>query len=85
MVIVRADEFRSNPDLYRQMARCQPVIVTRDGQEETVLISAEEYRRLMHRDREALRVEELSEEEIEAIERAEIPAEYSYLDKELGL
>ena len=65
------------------MARCQPVIVTRDGQEETVLISAEEYRRPMHRDREALRVEELSEEEIEAIETAEVPAKHAYSDVKL--
>jgi len=80
---VPAAEFQRNIGLYQDKALSEPVFVTRNGRERTVLISADEYRRLKRRDRQALRVEELSQEEIEAIAGTEMAAEHSHLDAEL--
>lgn len=66
------------------LATAEPVAITRQGREELVLLSMEEYRRLKRRDREALLVEELSDEDLEAIGKAEVPAEYAYLNAELS-
>lgn len=43
-----------------------------------------EYRRLKRRDRDALPVTALGEEDLRAIAGAEVPAEYTHLDDELG-
>jgi len=80
---VPAAEFQRNIGLYQDKALSEPVFVTRNGRERTVLISVEEYTRLKRRDREALRVEELSAEELEAIARSEMATEHSHLDAEL--
>ena len=57
--------------------------ITEDGRDRLVLLSAEEYERLKQRDRRVLTIEEFTEEEIAAISKAEVPAEYAYLDEEL--
>ena len=80
---IPAAEFQRNIGLYQDKALSEPVFVTRNGRERTVLISVEEYVRLKRRDREALHIEELSAEEIEAISHAEMAAEHSHLDAEL--
>ena len=80
---VPAAEFQRNIGLYQDKALSEPVFVTRNGRERTVLISVEEYTRLKRRDRQALLVEELSAEELEAISRTEMAAEHSHLDAEL--
>ena len=51
----------------------EPVTVTRNGREKYILLSAEEYRRLKHRDRQVLAIEELSEEDIRDIATATVP------------
>lgn len=80
---VPAAEFQRNIGLYQDKALSEPVFVTRNGRERTVLISVEEYARLKQRDRRALRVEQLSDDDIEAIAGAEMAAEHSHLDAEL--
>ena len=80
---VPAAEFQRNIGLYQDKALSEPVFVTRNGRERTVLISADEYRRLARRDRQALRIEELSHQEIEAIAGTEMAVEHTHLDAEL--
>ena len=58
-------------------------MVTRNGRERVVLLSADEFKRLKRRDREALRVEDLTEADLAAIAAAEVPGEYACLDAEL--
>jgi prevent-host-death family protein len=82
-VRVTAAEFQRNIGRYQDMALTKPVAITKNGRERTVLISADEYERLKRRDRQVLLAEELTEEEIEAISKAEVPAEHAYLDAEL--
>ena len=75
MIKVSAAEFQRNIGRYTDAAMTQPVIMTRNGRERTVTLSIEEYRRLKRRDRQVLRLEDITDEMIEAIEKAEPSAE----------
>jgi hypothetical protein len=48
------------------------------------MLSVEEYERLRRRDRQAMRVEDLPDELVDAIAAAEPPAEARRFDDELG-
>lgn len=80
---VTTAEFISNFGSLTDIASAEPVTITKDGRDRLVLVSADEYDRLMRRDRRAFRAEELNEDEIALIARAEVPSEYAYLDQEL--
>jgi prevent-host-death family protein len=79
---VSSTEFQRKVGLYQDLALTEPLTVTRNGREKIVVLSAEEYRRLKSRDREVLRVEELSIEDLEAIASAKPPAEATTFDHE---
>jgi prevent-host-death family protein len=66
-----------------EKARHEPVTITKDGRDDLVLLSAEEYARLKRRDRRVGLTEELSEEWIEAVRSAKVPDEFAALDAEL--
>jgi PHD/YefM family antitoxin component YafN of YafNO toxin-antitoxin module len=83
MVRVTAGEFGREISRYQDLALTQPVIVTQNGHDRTVMISVEEYKRLKRRDRRVLGVEEFTEGQIEAIRRAEAPPEADAYDHEL--
>ena len=84
MVRISSAEFQKNVGQYEDVALTQPVAVTRDGRERTVLISAEEYRRLKRRDRRVMGLDDFSAEDIAAIEHATPPAEAGRFDHEVG-
>ncbi len=71
MIKVSAAEFQRNIGRYQDLALTQGVAVTRNGRERTVMISTEEYHRLKRRDRQVLRLEDFTDEMIEAIAKAE--------------
>lgn len=83
MIKVSAAEFQRNIGRYQDLALTQPVTVTRNGRERTVMISTEEYNRLKRRDREVLRLEDFPEEMIDAIARAEPSRESEAFNHEL--
>jgi len=58
--------------------------VTHNARDKIVVLSAEEYARLKRRDREVLRVEDLSTADLEAIAAAKPPAEAATYDREAG-
>jgi prevent-host-death family protein len=70
MPTVTASEYSKKVGLYQTIAQREPVVITSHGREETVLVSAEEYRRLTRRRRRPFLIEELPEEDWQAIERA---------------
>jgi len=82
-MIVPAGEFQRNIGVYQDKALVEPVFVTRNGRQRTVLLSVEEYQRLKRNFRDVLAVGKLDEKEIAAIEAAEVPPEYAHLDAEL--
>lgn len=83
MIKVGAAEFQRNIGHYQDVALTQPVAVTRNGRERTVMISVEEYRRLKRRDREVLVSEDLTEGDLAAIEASRAPDGAKAYDTEL--
>jgi prevent-host-death family protein len=83
METVSAADFQRKIGHYKDLALVEPVAITNSGRERLVLLSAEEYRRLTRRDREVVRVEELTETDLEAIRKAEPPAEAAAFDHEV--
>ena len=80
---VTATDFQKKIGLYQDMALTEPLAITRNGHEKIVVLSAEEYHRLKRRDREVLRVEDLTAEDLEAIAAAKPPAEAASFDQEV--
>ena len=68
---------------WKRKAQQSPVVVRNHGQDEIVMVSADEYGRLKRRDREVLRLEDLTDDDVAQIMKARVPARYKHLDKEL--
>jgi PHD/YefM family antitoxin component YafN of YafNO toxin-antitoxin module len=80
MIRVISTEFGKEVGRYQDAALSQPMIVTRNGRDRTVMISAEEYARLKRRDRQVFGVGELPEEAIEAIRNVKMDPRHNHLD-----
>jgi prevent-host-death family protein len=80
---VSSTEFQKSFGRIRETALRTPVTITHHGRDSLVLIAADEYRRLTARDRRALYVAELTDEEMRAIAEGETPAEASAFDHEI--
>jgi len=83
MIRVSAAEFQRNIGRYQDAALTQPVAVTRNGRERTVMISVEEYRRLKRRDRRVMRLEDFTNADIAALEATHGPESSKVFDGEL--
>jgi len=83
MVRITAVEFQKNIGRYQDIALSQPVTVTRNGRDRTVVISAEEYRRLKRRDREVLGLDDFTQADLEAIRATEPSPEAYAFDHEV--
>jgi prevent-host-death family protein len=77
---VTSTEFQQNVGRYQDAALTEPVIITRNGRDRNVLISAAAFETLV-RGRVARRTEDLDDETLKAIDAAEVPAHFAYLDK----
>jgi prevent-host-death family protein len=77
---VSAAEFQRNIGRYQDLALRQPVAVTRNGRESCVLLSTEEYRRLMRRDRQVFSTADAPEDVIEAVRNAKMDPRHNHLD-----
>ena len=80
MIRISSTEFSKEIGRYQDAALTEPVVVTRNGRDRTVLISAEEYWRLKRRDRQVFGVGELPDETVEAIRRARMDPRHDDLD-----
>ncbi|MFN3717302.1 MAG: type II toxin-antitoxin system Phd/YefM family antitoxin [Rhizobium rhizophilum] len=80
---VSAAEFQRQSGRYFDLALTQPVVITRNGRERTVMISTEEYQRLKRRDREVLRAEDFTETELDSIAVSAPPPAADAFDDEL--
>lgn len=83
MIKVGAAEFQRNIGHYQDVALTQPVAVTRNGRERTVMISVAEYRRLKRRDREVLLAEDLGDRDLADIENSRAADASKAFDSEL--
>jgi len=80
---VSSAEFIKNYGTLADKALSEPVTITRNGRERLVLISSEEHERLRTSDRRAIRIEDLTDDEMDEICRSKMSEEYNYLDEEL--
>jgi PHD/YefM family antitoxin component YafN of YafNO toxin-antitoxin module len=80
---VSTAEFIKNYGTLADKALTEPVVITKNGRERLVMLSAQEYARLKRRDRRVVRLEDFSDEEMALIARVEVPAEDAPLDAEL--
>lgn len=83
MLKVSAADFQRNIGRYQDVALTQPVAVTRNGRERTVLISVEEYQRLKRRDRQVLGLDDFTEADVAALEATRAPDAAKDFDGEL--
>jgi prevent-host-death family protein len=75
MPIINASEFQRRVGEYSDIARREPVMVTRHGRASLVLLSAEDYARLRHieeRSTRAMAIGDLPRETIEAMRTADL-------------
>jgi len=80
MIRVSSTDFGKEVGRYQDAALSQPIMVTRNGRDRTVMISAEEYHRLKRRDRQVLATAELSTELVEAVRQAKMDPRHKHLD-----
>lgn len=80
---VTAAQVSKNFGAYQDAAVREPVIITKNGRPRTVLMAYEDYLRLSRRDRRVQLTQDLSHEELAAIESAEMGPGHDYLDTEL--
>jgi prevent-host-death family protein len=83
VVRISTSDFIKNFGALADRALSEPVRITKHGRDRLVMLSATEYDRLKRRDRRVVRLEDLTDEELELIAQAEVSAEYAYLDAEL--
>jgi PHD/YefM family antitoxin component YafN of YafNO toxin-antitoxin module len=80
---VSTAEFIKNYGTLADKALTEPVVITKNGRDRLVMLSAEEYVRLKRRDRRVVRLEDFSDQDMALIAQADVPAEYAHLDAEL--
>jgi PHD/YefM family antitoxin component YafN of YafNO toxin-antitoxin module len=83
MIKVSAAEFQRNTGCYQDLALTEPVAVTRNGRERTVMISTAECMRLKRRDREVLGLDDFTDDDIAALESTRAPDSSKALDHEV--
>jgi prevent-host-death family protein len=78
MATASSAEVQKNFGRYKDAALAEPVVVTQYGKPSVVILAATEYERLKELDRRILRLDEMSDAEIEQMIEARIPAEHQY-------
>ena len=83
MTIVTSAEAQKNFGRYRERALAEPVVVTQYGKPSVVIISAAEYERLKELDRRVMRLDNMSDAEIEEMLDSSIPPGQRYSISEI--
>jgi prevent-host-death family protein len=84
IIRVSSTEYGKDVGHYQKVAPQEPVGVTRNGRDRTVVISAEEYRSLKRRDREVLGIADFTDADIEAVRRATASRDAEAFNHELN-
>jgi prevent-host-death family protein len=80
---ISSAEFQRQFGALSDKALTEPLTITRNGRDALVLLSVEEYERLKRRDRRVVSLEDITEEEMARIAKADVPADHVHLDAEL--
>lgn len=79
----RSGSLQRHSGVIQDKALIEPIGITRNGRRRLVMLSVEEYERLKQRDRDVVRTQDLSEDEIARIAATEPPAESAAFDHEV--
>lgn len=82
-VTLSASEFQDRVGEALDRSLSQPVLITKHGRPRNVVLSYDEYQRLSARDRRAVRAQDLTDEDIAALEASEMAPGYEHLNAEL--
>lgn len=74
-------EFGREIEHYQDLSLTQRAVVTYSKRERIVMISVEEYQRLMRRDRQVFAAGELLDELVEPVARSEMDPRHGHLDE----
>ena len=80
MIRVTSTAFSKEVGRYQDSALTQTVVVTRNGRDRTVMISAQEYDRLKRRDRQVYSAADFPEDLLEAVSNTEMDPQYDHLN-----
>jgi prevent-host-death family protein len=80
---VTAAAVSKNFGAYQDAAMREPVIITKNGRPRTVLLAYEDYLRLTRRDRSVEATAALSDDDIAAVDRADMEPGLDHLNDEL--
>ncbi|WP_089172950.1 type II toxin-antitoxin system prevent-host-death family antitoxin [Bosea sp. AS-1] len=81
-VTLSASEFQDRVGEALDRSLSQPVLITKHGRPRNVVLSYDEYERLSARDRRAVKAEDLTDEDIAALEVSEMAPGYEHLNAE---
>lgn len=81
-ITLSASEFQDRVGEALDRSLTQPVLITKHGRPRNVVLSYDEYERLRDRDRRAVRAEDLTDEDIAALEASEMAPGYEHLNAE---
>lgn len=81
-VTLSASEFQDRVGEALDRSLSQPVLITKHGRPRNVVLSYDEYERLSARDRRAVKAEDLTDEDIAALEASEMAPGYEHLNAE---
>lgn len=84
MESVSAGEFQRRIGHFQDRALVEPVLVTRNGRERLVLLSAEEFKRLKRRDRRVMGLEDFTAADVEALRSVRPSADSAAFDGEVA-
>lgn len=76
---ITSTEFQQNVGRYQDASLVEPVVITKNGRNKNVLISAATFDVLV-KGRVARRAEDLDDDTLKAIAEAAVPSEFAYLD-----
>ena len=82
-ITLSASEFQDRVGEALDRSLSQPVLITKHGRPRNVVLSYDEYERLRARDRRTVRAEDLTDEDIAALEASEMAPGYEHLNAEL--
>jgi PHD/YefM family antitoxin component YafN of YafNO toxin-antitoxin module len=80
---VTSVEFQREFGRMRNLGQREPIMVTDHGREDLVILSAHEYNRLKHRDRQAIRAADTPDNDLALLNSAQISTEARAFDHEV--
>ena len=81
---ITSTEFQQNVGRYQDAAMKAPLTITKNGRDHMVLMSADEFERLMRRNRQVYRADEVPDDILAAIATAEPSPESEAVELELA-